>query len=73
MNVDLGDGFPRGLVLLLAVLGVVWGLFVTVFWMVVGWRALRAHEYIAILISRHIHGQQNRGLENPASRADRHG
>ena len=31
----------------LAVLGVLWGLFVTIFWMCVGWRAMRAHEDIA--------------------------
>ncbi len=28
-------------------LAVVWGLFVMIFWMVCGWRAMRAHERLA--------------------------
>ncbi len=31
----------------LAVLMVLWGLFVTIFWMVCAWRAMRAHEKLA--------------------------
>jgi len=31
----------------LAILIALWGIFVTIFWMVVGWRAMRAHEKIA--------------------------
>ena len=31
----------------IAILAVLWGLFVTVFWLVVAWRAMRAHEEIA--------------------------
>ncbi|MBN2578213.1 MAG: hypothetical protein JXB10_04410 [Pirellulales bacterium] len=31
----------------IVVLAVLWGLFVTIYWMVVGWRAMRAHEKIA--------------------------
>lgn len=30
-----------------ALLMVLWGLFVTVFWMVCAWRAMRAHEKLA--------------------------
>jgi hypothetical protein len=30
-----------------AVLMVLWGLFVTIFWMVCAWRAMRAHEKLA--------------------------
>lgn len=30
-----------------AFLAVVWGLFVTIFWLVVAWRAMRAHERLA--------------------------
>ncbi len=32
---------------IIALLAVVWGLAVTVFWMVCGWRAMRAHEKMA--------------------------
>lgn len=32
---------------LLAVLAVLWGLAVTIFWMVCAWRAMRAHEKLA--------------------------
>jgi Flp pilus assembly protein TadB len=28
-------------------LAIVWGIFVTIFWMVCGWRAMRAHERLA--------------------------
>jgi len=31
----------------LALLVMLWGLFVTVFWMVCAWRAMRAHEKLA--------------------------
>jgi hypothetical protein len=30
-----------------AVISVISGVFVTIFWMVVGWRAMRAHEHLA--------------------------
>jgi uncharacterized membrane protein len=43
MNLNLhsaGFGF-------FAFLAVVWGLLVTVFWLVVAWRAMRAHERLA--------------------------
>lgn len=31
----------------IVVIGILWGLFVTIFWMVVGWRAMRAHEKLS--------------------------
>ena len=31
----------------LAFVAVVWGLFITIFWLVVAWRAMRAHERLA--------------------------
>ena len=31
----------------LALVALLWGLFVTVFWMVCAWRAMRAHEKLA--------------------------
>lgn len=31
----------------LAVIAILWGLFVTIMWLVIGWRAMRAHERIA--------------------------
>lgn len=43
MNVNMhstGMGF-------LAFVAIVWGLFVTIFWLVVAWRAMRAHERLA--------------------------
>ncbi len=37
-----------------AVLVTIWGIIVTVFWMVVGWRAMRAHERIAEMLNSHL-------------------
>lgn len=31
----------------LAILAILWGVFTAIFWMVVGWRAMRAHEKLA--------------------------
>lgn len=31
----------------LAMLAILWGVFTAIFWMVVGWRAMRAHERLA--------------------------
>ena len=31
----------------MAFIAILWGLFVTVFWMVCAWRAMRAHEKLA--------------------------
>ena len=31
----------------LALVALLWGLFVTIFWMVCAWRAMRAHEKLA--------------------------
>lgn len=31
----------------LVLLGLIFGFFTTIFWMVVGWRAMRAHERLA--------------------------
>ena len=39
---------------MLAVLGVLWALAVTVFWMAVGWRAMRAHERLAESVDRRL-------------------
>jgi uncharacterized membrane protein len=35
----------------LAVLAFIWSIIVTIFWMVVGWRAMRAHEEIANVVT----------------------
>ena len=37
-----------------AMLAVLWGLFVTVFWMVCAWRAMRAHEAVAASVERFL-------------------
>lgn len=37
---------------LFAVLAVLWGVAVTVLWLVIGWRAMRAHERIAAAVER---------------------
>ncbi|HEY9248736.1 MAG TPA: hypothetical protein VIO38_06375 [Rariglobus sp.] len=39
---------------LFATLSVVTGCLVTIFWMVVGWRAMRAHEKIAAALSEEV-------------------
>ena len=36
------------------VLASLWGLFVTIFWMVTAWRAMRAHERFAEAIERYL-------------------
>jgi hypothetical protein len=38
----------------LAFLVVVWGLFVTVIWIVIGWRAMKGHERIADAVQEHL-------------------
>jgi hypothetical protein len=38
----------------LFVVGALWGVFVTVFYMVVAWRAMRAHELISHLLMRDL-------------------
>jgi hypothetical protein len=35
-----------------ALLAIVWGLFITIFWMVCGWRAMCAHERLAASVHR---------------------
>lgn len=42
MNVDLSHGFGA-----FGAFAVILGLATTIFWMVVGWRAMRAHERLA--------------------------
>ena len=46
-TISFGDEGFVGTFGLLAFLSIVWTLFVTVFWMFVGWRAMRAHERAA--------------------------
>lgn len=44
------NGFPGemfGSVRTLAIVATAWGFFVMLFWMVCGWRAMRAHERLA--------------------------
>jgi hypothetical protein len=41
------NGSGGGGVDMLAILAVLWGLAVTLFWMVCAWRAMRAHEKLA--------------------------
>jgi hypothetical protein len=53
---------------LFAVLSVITGFLVTVFWMVVGWRAMRAHEKIAASLSEDV--EQKSHLLRSASRRD---
>jgi hypothetical protein len=48
-NVSHGGGGAMGLFAMLAVL---WGFAVTIFWMVCIWRAMRAHEKLAESIER---------------------
>jgi hypothetical protein len=36
----------------LTILAIVWGLFITIFWMVCGWRAMCAHEQLAASVYR---------------------
>lgn len=37
-----------------ALLAILWGLFVTVFWMVCAWRAMRAHEAVAASVEKYL-------------------
>ena len=55
MRLDFGGN--EGLVYL----GIMWGLFVSVFWMAVGWRAMRAHEDIAAGMRRLADGSRSPG------------
>jgi hypothetical protein len=41
-----------GAIGLYAMFVVLWGLAVTIFWMICGWRAMRAHERLAEAVER---------------------
>ena len=43
---------------LLAVIGVIWTLFISVFWLVIGWRAMKAHERCAEAHERLAYAQE---------------
>lgn len=51
---------PFGLPLLFGGAAVVLGIAVNVFWMLVGWRAMRAHERIAADLRSFMDGQSER-------------
>ena len=40
---------------LITILAVIWGIFVTIFWMCVAWRAMRAHEQLAKAVEEISH------------------
>jgi hypothetical protein len=40
------------------VMVVLWGLFLTIFWMVCGWRAMRAHEKLVESVDELLRKQQ---------------
>lgn len=48
-------------------LAAIWGLAVTIFWMVCGWRAMLAHERIAASLSRFLDSQANDGTQIPGA------
>ena len=43
---------------LLAAIGVIWTLFISVFWLVIGWRAMKAHERCAEAHERLAYAQE---------------
>lgn len=49
---DLGFGAFAGLAFL-------WGLFITILWLVIGWRAMRAHERIANALAEIAHRRRS--------------
>lgn len=49
MNMNVGGGFGA-----FAFLVVLWGLFVTIAWLVIGWRAMKAHEKIADAVQDYL-------------------
>jgi len=49
----------------LVVVGVLWGVAVTVFYMVVAWRAMRAHELISHLLMRDLQLKHGRAATTP--------
>lgn len=56
---------------LFAFVSIVTGCLVTVFWMVVGWRAMRAHEKIAASMSEDV--EQKANLIRSSLRSERSG
>jgi hypothetical protein len=54
MNMQINGGAMQGF----AMLVVLWGLFVTILWLVIGWRAMRAHEKIADAVQEYIRRQR---------------
>ena len=47
------------------VVAVLWGVFVSVFYMVVAWRAMRAHELISHLLMRDLQLKHGRAASTP--------
>ena len=54
-----------------ALVSVIGGCFVTIFWMVVGWRAMRAHEKISEYLSEDL--EQKSRLLRTSQKKDRSG
>jgi hypothetical protein len=48
MSVNLSGGFGGSLVVLMTI----WGIGVTIYWMIIAWRAMRAHERLASAVER---------------------
>ena len=57
----MGIGFPgnMGGVAILAVIGALLGFFSTIFWMVVGWRAMRAFETLSTSVEDLLQQRQS--------------
>ncbi|MEZ5303702.1 MAG: hypothetical protein R3F11_24120 [Verrucomicrobiales bacterium] len=49
----------------LAILAVVWGLGITVLWIIIGWRAMRAHERLAESIRKLVEGSPEKSTQPP--------
>lgn len=64
MNMQFHGG-PSGAFSLLAFLTVLFGIVTTIFWMVVGWRAMRAHERLAEVSEGLLSIRRNERLTPP--------
>ena len=54
MNMQFSNGGFGGI----ATLVILWGLFVTIAWLVIGWRAMKAHEKIADSVQEYLRSRR---------------
>lgn len=50
MNMNFAGGEMQSF----AIIAILWGLFVSIMWLIIGWRAMKAHEKIAGAVQEYL-------------------